>query len=169
MVSHLTLDQAIVGSSPTSSAFPRSHRLAVRTPASHVGNTGSIPVGTTIRLASLAHGRPLPAKDRDRVHRFVFSTLVRDQLRYLFIRLRQTAARIDLELGQVVFEVVFRTVGGNEQRSPLPPKRDSCIAKQDCRLHGNDVKLGFSFAGLAQRRLKMTYQEITKGFSGLYS
>jgi hypothetical protein len=25
----------------------RSHRLAVRTPASHVGNTGSIPVGTT--------------------------------------------------------------------------------------------------------------------------
>ncbi len=32
-----------------------SHRLAVRTPASHVGNTGSIPVGTTnITLSTLS-------------------------------------------------------------------------------------------------------------------
>jgi hypothetical protein len=57
-VSHLTLDQAIVGSNPTSSAILskeienqdfqyRSHGLVVRTPASQAGNTGSNPVGTT--------------------------------------------------------------------------------------------------------------------------
>src|SRR5947209_9995339 len=35
--------------SPTSDHWP--HRLAVRTPASHVGNTGSIPVGVAENLA----------------------------------------------------------------------------------------------------------------------
>ena len=61
MVRHLTLDQAIAGSSPASSAndFCKararrrrrarrwSHRLVVRTPASHVGNAGSTPAGIT--------------------------------------------------------------------------------------------------------------------------
>jgi hypothetical protein len=58
LVRHLTLDQAIAGSSPASSAndfrtarlFSMrarrwSHRLVVRTPASHVGNAGSTPAG----------------------------------------------------------------------------------------------------------------------------
>jgi hypothetical protein len=51
LASHLTLDQAIGGSSPPSSAMifyaVRSHRLGVRTPASHVGNAGSNPAGIT--------------------------------------------------------------------------------------------------------------------------
>ncbi len=64
MASHLTLDQAIAGSSPASSAKnqkrlrssrvdepeaapDRPHRLVVRTPASHVGNAGSTPAGVT--------------------------------------------------------------------------------------------------------------------------
>ena len=81
MASHLTLDQAIVGSSPTSSVsvvfvlvfvlvdgwlLPDehdhahehgaswSHRLVVRTPASHVGSTGSSPVGTIFLLSTLS-------------------------------------------------------------------------------------------------------------------
>lgn len=65
MARHLTLDQGIEGSNPSSSAnLPssrwgahrfdgRSHRLVVRTPASHVGNAGSTPAGITKARSTL--------------------------------------------------------------------------------------------------------------------
>ena len=58
---HLTLDQGIGGSSPPSSAktapacgATASHRLVVRTPASHVGNAGSTPAGITTETEILS-------------------------------------------------------------------------------------------------------------------
>ena len=51
MAEHLTLDQGVPGSNPGASTkaadFRWPLRLAVRTPASHAGSTGSIPVGVT--------------------------------------------------------------------------------------------------------------------------
>ena len=49
-VEHLTVNQGVVGSSPTGGAFFKiwPHGQAVKTSPFHGGNTGSIPVGVTI-------------------------------------------------------------------------------------------------------------------------
>ena len=48
-VEHLTVNQGVVGSSPTGGAFFKlwPHGQAVKTSPFHGGNTGSIPVGVT--------------------------------------------------------------------------------------------------------------------------
>jgi hypothetical protein len=62
MASHLTLDQAIeVFESFLLSQFSlipprRSHRVVVRTPTFHVGNTGSNPVGDANKIKGFFGG-----------------------------------------------------------------------------------------------------------------
>jgi hypothetical protein len=67
----LTAVSPCLGGYPLSK-WPRPHRLAVRTPASHVGNTGSSPVGVTPDFACETRSAAAKTHRRSSLRRWAF-------------------------------------------------------------------------------------------------